>query len=99
SRPVSLRQKETYPARRDTSNARFTIEGNSGGWLTCRVFHFDTVVSHREQPPISAATRCADVLPLHHHAERVRTHRAPRRGLTRGHLAAVVGVVRGFSSC
>ena len=38
------------------------------------------------------ATRCGDVLPSNHHAERVRTHRAPRRGLTRGHLAAEFGV-------
>jgi len=27
------------------------------------------------------ANRCGDVLLFHHHAERVRTHRAPRRGL------------------
>jgi len=31
-------------------------------------------------------------VPWRHHAERVRTHRLPRRGLTQGHLAAVIGV-------
>ena len=36
SRPVSLRQNDTFPARRDTSNARDTISGTSGGALMGR---------------------------------------------------------------
>jgi len=37
SRPVSLRQNDTNPARRETSNARRTTSGSSGGALTYRV--------------------------------------------------------------
>ena len=33
SRPVSLRQNETYPALRETANARDTTSGSSGGAL------------------------------------------------------------------
>src|SRR3954464_15450993 len=36
-RPVSLRQNDTYPARRETSKARETIAGTSGGALMHRV--------------------------------------------------------------
>src|SRR3954447_23215753 len=88
NRPVSLRQKDTYPARRDTSKARATIGGRSGGALMFRVCQTgpgspcsggkSRIVGH--VAAFHGARRRTD-LPSFHHAEELRTHLPPWRGL------------------
>src|SRR5262245_52773891 len=56
------------------------------------VSHAGPAVSDVERFRKSAAGPKGDAVRLAHHAERVRTHRAPRRGLKQGHLAAGFGV-------
>src|SRR5205085_4257134 len=102
SRPVSLRQKDTYPARRETSNARETIGGRSGGALMTPLSQTvravpgsdakSRIVGRRRNYLLAAA---GFDLPSIHHAERVRIHRPPRRGhFGVGHLVAEFGVSR-----
>jgi len=66
-----------------------TISGSSGGALIGRssrhrVSHPGIAVSHGERRRLSGCGGRARAVPWSHHAERVRTHRAPRRVLTDG---------------
>src|SRR4029079_16123140 len=73
----------------ETSRAGCTMSGSSGGALTaessrCRVSHPGIGVSDGERPTESGCGPPEVVVAWSHHAERVRTYRAPRRVLTDG---------------